>query len=75
MIINDAIIPLGHGGIWHERHRVFGRLITNPLIQNNDKIIMNRKNLFKYNLHMVELIEAQLNEAQKTNQIPSVFSS
>ncbi len=75
MIINDAIIPLGHGGIWHERHRVFGRLITNPLIQNNDKIIMNRNNLFKYNLHMVELIEAQLNEDHKTCQIPSGFSS
>ena len=74
MIINDAIIPLGHC-IWHERHRVFGRLITNPLIQNSDKIIMNRKNLLKYNLHMVELIEAQLNEAQKTTQIPSGFSS
>ena len=74
MIINDAIIPLGHG-IWHERHRVFGRRITNPLIQNSDKIIMNRKNLLKYNLHMVELIEAQLNEDHKTTQIPSGFSS
>ena len=70
MIINDAIIPLGHG-IWHERHRVFCR----PLIQNSDKIIMNRKNLLKYNLHMVELIEAQLNEDHKTCQIPSGFSS